>query len=597
MNKNTIKVRADHTLGNISPLIYGDFIEYIDSMIDGMWAEKIKDRAFEGVLPPSGGRYYREVDDFKKNPWRTYGYRASVDCGLDKDNPFVGTQSMRLTITDAKGGHCALVQDGIAVKAGKCYQFEVYMRQQGMSGKVTVALGEDRGAFIFPYAETSFENLSNGWAKYTANLKPTVSNSNASLIIMFSNVGSLWIDKVSLMPEDSISGWRADVVQKVRELNPRILRFGGSSLLFYFWEDGIGPREKRVPFKNEPWGEMESHDVGLEEFLEFCRLTDCEPLICVNASTDTPQDAANQVEYINGSVSTKYGAVRAANGHPEPYGVKYWQIGNELRGEEYDQVCVEFCRSMKAVDPNIILMSSYPSETVLKTAGEYLDYICPHYYSDPIERIQSDIDGLRSMISRLSPNKEIKLGITEWNSTGSDWGLDRAHLATLDNALFCARALHVYQRNCDIVHIANRSNLVNSFCGGAIQTKADDLYVNPVFHIQKLLSNYSGNIAVKCECEVTGLDVMATRCDSGAVTVTVINYSEEDIEATVDLSEFTCVSQRAELWMVRGNDRTAVNGFAHPNTITPVPSTISTLDKKILHRFPKLSFSLLRWLP
>ncbi len=172
---------------------------------------------------------------------------------------------------------------------------------------------------------------------------PDVTDDDATLVIGTSAAGTFWVDMVSLMPHDHVLGWRRDVVEAVRAARPGIIRFGGSSLIYYDWRIGIGPRDKRAAFENRPWGNMEDNDVGLHEFLQFCELVDAEPLICLNSNSTTVEDILAEIEYCNGPADSRHGSLRAAMGHPEPFRVTYWQIGNEQSGEEYEQRMVDYC--------------------------------------------------------------------------------------------------------------------------------------------------------------------------------------------------------------------------------------------------------------
>src|SRR5579864_3681442 len=185
------------------------------------------------------------------------------------------------------------------------------------------------------------------------------------------------------MPDDAIGGWRPDVVAAVRALKPGIIRFGGSALddanLGEFeWRDTIGDPERRKPFR--AWGGLQPTGPGLEEIVQFCGQVGAEPLLCVRVSGKTPRDAADQVAYFNAPADTPMGRLRAANGHPRPYGVKFWQVGNERAGAEYENRLADFCKAMRGVDPGIKLLSSYPTAGVLRQAGQLLDYVCPHHY-------------------------------------------------------------------------------------------------------------------------------------------------------------------------------------------------------------------------
>src|SRR5262249_35705189 len=154
-----------------------------------------------------------------------------------------------------------------------------------------------------------------------------------------------------------------------------------------------------------------------------------EPLICVRFSRRTPKDAAEQVQYFNGLADTPMGALRAHNGHPEPYRIKYWQVGNERAGREYEAKLAAFCRAMKEADPDIKLLSSYPTPGVLRQAGSFLDYVCPHHYDiADLRGAENDFARVAAMIRTSQPERNIKIAVTEWNTTGGDWGLRRARL-------------------------------------------------------------------------------------------------------------------------------------------------------------------------
>ena len=257
--------------------------------------------------------------------------------------------------------------------------------------------------------------------------------------------------------------------RRLKALWPGIIRFGGSTIEGFDWKATIGDPDKRVPFTT-CWGGLEPANAGLEEFVGLCRWVGAEPLICIRFTGRTPKDAADQVEYFNGPASSPMGKLRAANGHPAAYSVKYWQIGNELGDKTYQKGVAAFCQSMKAIDPNIKLMAAFPSPGLLKNAGQYLDYICPHHYDcTDIAGTEANIVELQKMIAENAPGRDIRLGVTEWNTTAGDAGLDRARLWTLDNALRCSRYHNLIHRHCDLVEIANRSNLTDSFCSGIIQ--------------------------------------------------------------------------------------------------------------------------------
>jgi alpha-N-arabinofuranosidase len=567
--------------GHISPFIYGDFVEFIDDLIPGMWAERIRDRSFEGLTEPSCG--YRKTKDFSKTAWREIrslktacGTSPEFDVALDFDpaNPFVGSRSARIRVTGKSGFLAGLAQDHVSVRAGETLNLELFMRAEGLAGRVHVFVGREYGAYVDPYDEVVLDGVSKEWRRFEGVLKMPVTDADACFAIVLDGPGTLWLDKVSLMPANHRHGWRADVVKAVRALKPGMIRFGGSSLIFYDWRTGIGPRSRRVPFLNPPWNNTEENDVGIDEFLQFCKLVGAEPLLCVNSNSSSPEQIAQQVEYVNGSTKSEYGRRRADNGHPRPYHVKYWQIGNEQSGETYEKSLPRYAETMKQRDPRITLMASYPSPEIINRLSGNLDYVCPHFYTDDIERIRRETAELRERIAASPTNPRLKAGVTEWNHTAGDWGDGRAWLLTLYNGLHVARMLNHFQRNGDLIRIANRSNLVNSFCSGCIQTSPTDLYVTPAYHVQRLYSTLSGRVAVKVETSAPDLDVSGTMdADTGRFMVWMVNPQSEAVESTVALGS-GAVPASARVVTVTGRDPTAVNSFERKDNVAPVEEAL-----------------------
>ena len=363
----------------INPYQYGQFIEYLCTMVPAMWAEKLFDGSFEG-LSPYKVAYLKETD-FRERPWFPSGATNRATFDRDRSTKVSGEQSYKIATVGEVPCTVSISQDGIAIEQGLACNFACSMKQTGIKGKVRVRLHRDS----MVYASADLEPTGD-WTKVRAQLVPSQADTNVTLTIEFRGPGTLWLDNASLLPADAKGGWRADVVDAVKAMRPGIIRFGGSTLddpnLGEFeWRDTIGDPDHRRPFR--AWGGLQPTGPGLEEFVQFCRMVDAEPLICVRFSRRDPNDAAELVQYLNGAVETNDGRfLLANNGHREPYHVRFWQIGNERRGQEYEACLAAFCQAMKAVDPTIELMSSYPTPGVLERAGKWLNYVSPHHYED-----------------------------------------------------------------------------------------------------------------------------------------------------------------------------------------------------------------------
>jgi alpha-N-arabinofuranosidase len=609
----------------ISPLIYGDFVEFINDLITGMRSEKVQDRSFEGVAQPvhvwpPGERW----DVPRWAPWvagrphfagwpdapaRVEMVRATARLTPDADRPFVGTRSARVTVEEEDGTApylAGISQGGIAVQAGQRLTVELYARADGAGQRpLTVLLGKHYGAYFRAYASLDLEGITDDWQKVGGTLISPVSDDDAVLAIGQSRPGTFWLDKVSLLPagEDDLRGWRRDVVEAVRAMKPGIIRFGGSSLIYYQWETGIGPRERRAPFINQPWGNREEHDVGLHEFLEFCELVEAEPLICVNANSTTVEQILHEIDYCNGPATSEFGPVRAAMGHPAPFNVRYWQIGNEQEGEDYERVLAEYARAIRAAYPDLVLLASYPSHSILTHLSRDLDYLCPHYYAPYTPEGEGDLRRLIASIRQEAQNRDLKIGVTEWNHTGGHWGWARSWLQTLFNALNAARMFNMYQRLGDVIRIANRSNMTNSMFSGVIQTNRSELYLTPTYYVQAAYANLAGErpLAVRAAADEV-LDLAATRRDAGGeIALFAVNYLGEPQTRRLHLSGLDA-PQRASatsplrVWTLAGPSLDAVNSFAEKTRLAPRESEQHAQDPDgLTYTFPPFSLTILRW--
>lgn len=584
----------------IDPFQYGQFVEYLCDLVPSMWAEKLYDGSFEGLTPYKF--VYLKETDFKEKPWYPSGATNRAQYTLDHDTKVSGEVSQKIAAEAGAPATVGLSQDGVAVQSGAACVFSIYLRQEGLSGPVRVRQHHEDKV----YAEGTLTPTGE-WQKFRVRLVPTETDTGATLSLTFRGPGTLWLDNASLMPEATVGGWRPDVVEAVRALKPGIIRFGGSALDVtsmgdFSWKDTIGDPDHRRPF--QAWGGLQPTGPGLEEIVQFCYLVGAEPLICVRFTNRTPQDAAEQVQYFNGAVDTPMGALRARNGHPEPYHIRYWQVGNELEGTDYEAGVAAFCRAMKEADPAIKLMSSYPTAGVIRNAGALLDYVCPHHYGcDDLLGKENDFAAIARLIRENAPGRDIKIGVTEWNTTAGDAGPRRAMLWTLANALACARYHNLMHRHADRVKIANRSNLINSFCSGIIQVDRSRLYKTPTYYAQQLYATLAGSRPLRLDADLPANlapDISATLTPQGdAVLLFVVNDTLEDIIRPLDLSAFGSQGQEVTVWTLTDREHAGepdvTNSFGDPERVVPIRSVFHAPAPKFDYRFPALSLTVLKW--
>jgi alpha-N-arabinofuranosidase len=582
---------------SISPMQYGQFIEYLCDLVPGMWAEKLDDGGFEG-LSPYAFTFLKETD-WKGRAWYPIGAVNRSQCVHDEEAPAQGSACMRISVADGAPCTVGIAQDGIAVRRGVGCRFECMMQATDLREPVRVALCDGRGVL----AEARFRP--NGeWERYAAHLTPVRTHERAVLTIEFRGPGTVRLDAASLMPDDAVGGWRRDVVDALRALRPGIVRFGGSVVDHpgygdYDWRKTIGPTRSRTPFR--AWGGVQPAGAGLEEIVQLIQGVGAEPLLCVRFNGSAPEEAAAQVEYFNGATSTPMGALRARHGHARPYAVRYWQIGNEVGSEAYDGGIAAFARAMKRADPSISLLASYPTPGVLRSAGALLDYVCPHHYAcDDLAGTAANIEEVARMIREHAPGRDIKIAVTEWNTTAGDWGPTRARLWTLANALACARYHNLLHRNAGIVKIANRSNLTNSFCSGIIQTRLSGLYKTPTYYAQTHYATRSGTTPLEVEgAEDSGLDVSATLTARGGLTVFVVNDTLGAVTATLDASALGARAQRTRVTTLSDSraagEPDVTNSPDDPERVVPERRWAFLDASGAPCTFPPLSLTVLEW--
>ncbi|MEN6386749.1 MAG: alpha-L-arabinofuranosidase C-terminal domain-containing protein [Phycisphaerales bacterium] len=591
--KISSKLRSNN---NISPFQYGQFIEPFYDCDTGMWSEKLSYQSFEGITPFKDFVVFNKPKDFQYRQWYPTGAVNRGLYSLDNKNSLNGKVAQCIKVKTGEPCVTGLAQDGIAVKKGETYNFSVYLRSHKISNPVRILLLE-QGKVL---AQLQFAPAFN-WQKFTGCLIPTADSVNASLKIEYDAPGTLWIDQISLMPVDSVFGWRKDVVAAIKEMKPGIIRWGGIAVEHVDWKNLVGDPDKRQPWIDPFWGGTHNPAAGLEEFVKLCNLLGIEPMICVRVTDSNAFDAAAEIEYFNGANDTPMGKWRAENGHPEPYNVKYWQIGNEQESTEYTKKLISFSEAMKKKDPSIKLLSSFPNPEILRTAP-LIDYICPHHYRSDLAACDGEFKRLQSWIQNYGNGRNIKIAITEWNTTAGNWGLSRAGLWTLDNALTCAIYHNIMHLNADFVEISNRSDLINSSCAGCIQTDNYRMFKTPAYYVQSLYANKSGEYALEhtnSGCVMPNETSATITNDRKTMTIFFVNQFRTKRKILFDLSEFEKLKENIMIWTVKdtqnANQRDIVNSFDEPERINIVQSTAVLEQNRFSHLIPELSLSVFQF--
>jgi alpha-N-arabinofuranosidase len=285
-------------------------------------------------------------------------------------------------------------QTGINFVAGKTYQGRIQLAGDA-AAKVAVNIiwgtNADRGDAGLTIGTMP---LSKDYRAFEFSFKADRSGP-ARFEIAGTGTGSFHVGAVSLMPAENQNGWRPDAMAALKSLRSGVYRFpGGNFVSAHEWRNAIGDPDKRPPTWDPVWRALQPNDIGTDEFLTLCQLLEVEPYITVNAGTGDAWSAAEYVEYANGDAGTPMGKKRAANGHAEPYRVKFWGLGNEMWGMSYQYGAMkpgqfafkqnEFARAMRKVDPTIILIASGAMPDTMTGSKESLNLgtnLVPPYLS------------------------------------------------------------------------------------------------------------------------------------------------------------------------------------------------------------------------
>jgi alpha-N-arabinofuranosidase len=417
-------------------------------------------------------------------------------------------------------------------------------------------------------------------------------------------------------------GLRTDVVAALRELNPRIIRYpGGNFLSGYHWRDGVGPVAQRPRRRELAWQSIETNHFGTHEFITLCRMLGAEPMLGVNLGTGTIEEAGAYVEYCNAPAGTLEADRRVANGAPEPFGVRYWCLGNEMDGPwqighmdatAYAVKAREAAKLMKWHDPSIRLtlcgsssshMPTYPEwdRIALEICWEYVDYLSLHFYAGNRDddtdsylalarQFEDHLDALagtlRYVKAKLRSRHDVYLSWDEWNVWYKDQTMqggwqEAPHLIeevyNLEDALVVAQWLNVFLRRCDVLKMACLAQLVNVIA--PILTRPDGILRQSIFYPFALFSRYASGdsldllvqaptYATRMFGEQPLIDAAASYdAEHGRGAIFIVHRGRTE-PLTLDLEWQGRAPHRvAGISQVSGDDPKAANTFDAPNVI------------------------------
>lgn len=461
--------------------------------------------------------------------WKSFG---TGKFELVKGDAVNMNYSQKITATSKSG----LLQGPHNIVKGEKYMGYVYAKGDG-----DLSLELRNGTTVV--ASCKLGRITHDWKKYEFEMTAGSYQGDADLAICVEN-GTVQIDEASMNTKTgrNLGGFRPDIFEAVKDLHPTCLRWpGGGYVAQYDWRWGIGPQEERKRWDHWMWMDYDQNCFGTDEFIRFCREINTEPVIVVSVGFDRPdeehsailENALNWLRYCNAPATDEWGARRAANGHPEPYNVKYWEIDNEMWEmgiEKYEAALIEFSTAMRKIDPSIKIIACGgfgEDEEFIKRSGNYFDYMSLHHYegangyaTGPL-RLGQQYDRYARMIAD-GPNPNIKLFISEWNLNSTDWR----------TGLFAGGFLNMCEAR-DVVAMGAAALFIRrtdapDWNNAFINFDYKDLFVAPNYQVTNLWYDHFSKYRLSYSGHTGDISVSTTMSEDGRdIIVKVVNPTDK----------------------------------------------------------------------
>ncbi|MBP8605552.1 MAG: family 43 glycosylhydrolase [Phycisphaerae bacterium] len=461
------------------------------------------------------------------------------------------------------------------------------------------------------------------WAEYPFQIDSAGSTNQGMLRITLLGAGTVKIDQISLMGQDaaSVGGYRPDLLSAVEGLRPPIIRWpGGCYASAYFWKDGIGPQHQRRKYPISLWDDQDTNSYGTDEFLRMCRRIGAEPLICVNTGllngtcgvaipyklTEEQylQDVLDWMEYCNGSVDTPWGAVRAANGHPEPYNVTYWEIDNETWSTSWGGGITNYIAKVQLFAPAMRIKAEQlgvPVKLIACGSGSYdqswnrtlidncavlIDYISTHHYESP-DNFKQGPRSYEAFINELaayiaaSANPDLKIYMSEWNAQSTDWR----------TGLYAGGLLNAFERTGDVFEIGGpalflRHTSASGWDNAFINFDHTGWFAAPNYIVMKLWHDHYAPLCVQTNGTDTNLNVVsALSADEKTLYIRIVNPDADSKSVAFEIDpSFTAES--AYMHYVAPGSLYARNTLANPQAVRVEAKVIGLDDQTLRFKMP-----------
>ena len=602
-----LQIQMDKPIAKVSPTLYGLMTEEINHSYDGgLYAELVSNRTFQDN-PHSPDNWLTLRDG---------NARASMQIDKSTGPSAALPSSLKLTVQQADAENRAGIVNsgywGIPLRADTTYTGSFYAKSTGdASSPVTMSLvNNNTGAVV---ATASIPSLTAEWKQYRVTLRTGQIAASASnhLVLSVAQPGTVWFSLVSLFPptyKNTVNGNRIDLMEMLAGMRPAFLRFPGGNYLEgnhiadrYDWKKTIGPLVNR-PTHKSPWGYRSSDGLGLLEYLEWCQDLHMQPVLAVYAGYSmaqehiTPgpnlapyvQSALQEIQYVTGGTDTKWGAVRAQDGHPATFPLTYIEVGNEDEFDKsgsYDARFAQFFDAIKKAYPNLQVIATAPVKS--RTP----DVVDDHFYRSAQEFFKDTHHYDKT--SRKGP----KIFVGEWATR------EGTPTPDLGAALADAAWMTGLERNSDLVIMASYAPLLVNVNPGAAQWFPDLIgydalysYGSPGYYAQAMFSNNLGNEVLNSSLQDAGqlLFYSVTR-DRGKrmVYLKVVNASSKPQQLDLQFVGKNRIKGTATVISLSGHSLEETNSLSHPARIVPVKSIVTGLASSFHHVFPPYSIEVM----
>jgi len=602
----SLSIQVDHPTAKVSPTLYGLMTEEINFSYDGgLYPELVRDRTL--------GTEWQALAHWTLV---TRG-NSVVKIAPDDTNPVSAAlpRSLKVSVSAATAAAPAGVQNdgfwGIPVWPSTTYAGSFYAHTDTAGAPVTVSIVNDETGEIA--ATATVTGIGSDWKQFKYILKTgkVKVSSNNHLLFTLAQPATVWFNLVSLFPptyHDRPNGDRIDLSEKMAAMHPRFLRLPGGNYLEgdhiserFEWKKTIGPWVDR-PTHPSPWHYRSSDGMGLLEFMQWTEDLKIQPVLAVYAGYSMAQehvepgpalepyiqDALDEIEYVTGDASTKWGAERIKNGHAAPFPLTYVEIGNEDffdRSGSYDGRYAQYYKAIKAKYPQLQLIATAPVKLIKP------DVLDEHYYM-AAEQSFADANHY-DKTDRNGP----KIFVGEWATREGE------PTPNLQAALGDAAWMTGMERNSDIVVMASYAPLFVNVNPGGMQWETDligydalNSYGSPSYWAQVLFGKYLGTEVVGTTLTGAGPHVFTsvTRDESlRKLYVKVVNASSDAAPLSIALSGVASVKPEATLITLSGKTPNATNSITNPNAVVPTEHKIAVSGTKLQQSFAPYSINVL----